>query len=110
MAGVRAQPRGIQWVPPEEGGQVIARKGDETSKGRSGKGRVRRASQRLLQWPVWCEDGRTEQEVGPAGKSLERRSQGRGVSLWVEIIGDHAVVNPGGVCGAGVLIVAVHLY
>lgn len=52
MAGVCAQPRAIRWVPPEEGRRGIPGKGVETSTGRSGKSRVRRASQRLLEWPV----------------------------------------------------------
>lgn len=51
-----------------------------------------------------------EQEVGPAGKSLEHHSQGPGVSFQVETMGVHAVVNRGGVCGAGILIVAANLY
>lgn len=51
-----------------------------------------------------------EQEVGPAGKSLEHHSEGRGVSFQVEITGVRAVVNRGGVCGAGILTVAANLY
>lgn len=84
MAGACAQPRGIRWHPPEEEGKVIPGKGNETSKGRTRKGRAHGASGRLLEWPVWEEAGRMEQEVGPGGKSLQYDSKGLFPCRWRE--------------------------